>query len=62
MNDVLSASNALREGKKFKKLLQMILVLGNFMNGNTNRGGACGIKISSINKVEIGKGSETKRC
>ena len=31
----------------------MVLVLGNYMNGNTTRGGASGIKISSINKVII---------
>lgn len=51
MNAILTASDGLLTGKKFKQLLQMILVLGNYMNGNTNRGGAFGIKISSINKV-----------
>lgn len=51
MKAILTASNELMFGKKFKQLLQMILVLGNYMNGNTNRGGASGIKISSINKV-----------
>ncbi|CAI2186042.1 20571_t:CDS:2, partial [Funneliformis geosporum] len=29
----------------------LILLLGNFMNGNTHKGGAFGIKISSINKL-----------
>ena len=51
MRAILKASNNLIEGKRFKQLLQMILVLGNYMNGNTNRGGASGIKIASINKV-----------
>lgn len=34
------------------KIKKLILLLGNFMNGNTFRGGAFGIRISSINKVE----------
>ncbi|RCH80247.1 hypothetical protein CU098_003624, partial [Rhizopus stolonifer] len=47
---VLRASDELLNAESFKQLLQMILVLGNFMNGNTSRGGAFGIKITSINK------------
>lgn len=31
--------------------MQLVLLLGNFLNGNTYRGGAFGIKIASINKV-----------
>lgn len=57
MNAILTASDGLLTGKKFKQLLQMILVLGNYMNGNTNRGGAFGIKISSINKLVDTKGA-----
>lgn len=53
MNCILKASQNLKSGKKFKQLLQMILVLGNYMNGNTTRGGASGIKIASINKVKF---------
>lgn len=48
---MLRASDELLNAESFKQLLQMILVLGNFMNGNTSRGGAFGIKITSINKV-----------
>ncbi|KAI9473530.1 MAG: hypothetical protein EXX96DRAFT_578379 [Benjaminiella poitrasii] len=59
LNDVLSASKSLKNAKRFKELLQMILVLGNYMNGNTSRGGAFGIKISSINKIIDTKGSAT---
>jgi hypothetical protein len=53
MECILAASEELKGAKRFKQLLQMILVLGNYMNGNTNRGGASGIKISSINKVNL---------
>ncbi|KAI8997464.1 hypothetical protein BDB01DRAFT_857818 [Pilobolus umbonatus] len=48
---LMTAAKSLRSAKRFKRLLQMILVLGNYMNGNTSRGGAFGIKIDSINKL-----------
>ncbi|OBZ82693.1 Delphilin, partial [Choanephora cucurbitarum] len=59
MEYLLSASTSLQQAKKFKKLLQMILTLGNFMNGNTSRGGALGIRIASINKIIDTKGSSS---
>lgn len=40
----------------------MVLVLGNYMNGNTTRGGASGIKISSINKVGINELMPNATC
>lgn len=39
-------------------LLQLILMLGNFLNGSGYQGGAFGIKISSINKLVDTKGSK----
>lgn len=48
---VLSASNALRNSVAFKELLQIILLLGNYMNATSLQGGAFGLKIDSINKV-----------
>ncbi|GAN04863.1 hypothetical protein MAM1_0075c04328 [Mucor ambiguus] len=54
---IIAASNTLKNAKRFKQLLQMVLVLGNYMNGNTTRGGASGIKISSINKLIDTKGN-----
>ncbi|CAO3610251.1 unnamed protein product [Mucor fragilis] len=54
---IIVASNTLKNAKRFKQLLQMVLVLGNYMNGNTTRGGASGIKISSINKLIDTKGN-----
>jgi hypothetical protein len=39
-------------------LKQLILMLGNFLNGTGYQGGAFGIKISSINKLVDTKGSK----
>ncbi|CAO3695753.1 unnamed protein product [Rhizopus microsporus] len=58
MASVLNASVALKESASFKELLKLILVLGNFMNGNTFQGGAFGIRIASINKLVDTKGTE----
>ena len=40
----------LKNSTSFKKILEMVLALGNFMN-NGYRGGAAGFKITSINKL-----------
>ena len=53
MTAIFDASLSLKNAKAFGELLHLILLLGNFLNGNTYRGGAFGIKISSINKVKI---------
>ena len=45
------ACDDLREAKQFKALLNVILVMGNYMNGTNYGGGAYGFKINSINKV-----------
>lgn len=49
---VLSASNALRDSAAFKDVLQIILLLGNYMNASSTQGGAFGLRINSINKVD----------
>ncbi|KAJ3334966.1 Dishevelled associated activator of morphogenesis 2 [Gonapodya sp. JEL0774] len=45
-----SALRDLKDGKRWKELLKIILALGNYMNGG-NRGGAHGFRISSILKL-----------
>jgi cytokinesis protein len=47
------ASRNLKNAKYFKELLNLILMLGNYMNGSSHNGGAFGFKIASINKVSI---------
>ena len=48
---VTIASRNLKDAKYFKELLNLILMLGNYMNGSGHNGGAFGFKIASINKV-----------
>lgn len=41
----------LRDAKLFKELLNIILTMGNYLNGTNYAGGAFGFKIASINRV-----------
>ncbi|CAG8584202.1 10129_t:CDS:10 [Ambispora leptoticha] len=54
---VLNASIDLKDAKYFRELLDLILLLGNYMNGSTIKGGAFGFKIASINKLVDTKAS-----
>lgn len=47
----MAAAKGLRDAKHFRELLNLILMLGNYMNGGGHNGGAFGFKIASINKV-----------
>ncbi|KAF9956390.1 hypothetical protein BGZ72_002808 [Mortierella alpina] len=53
------ASKSLKDAKHFKELLNLILMLGNYMNGGGHNGGAFGFKIASINKLVDTKASNT---
>lgn len=55
MNAVLDASTAIKQSKSLKELLNLILMMGNFLNSSSFQGGAFGIKIASINKVSDSK-------
>lgn len=48
---LIEASEDLRNAPKFKELMGLILLIGNFMNGTGIKGGAFGFKVSSINKL-----------
>ena len=41
----------LKHATQFKALLNVILMMGNYMNGSNYGGGAYGFKIASINRV-----------
>lgn len=56
---VSKASIALKESKNFKELLNLILLIGNYMNGSGHKGGAYGFKIQSINKLVDTKASKS---
>ncbi|KAG0363394.1 hypothetical protein BG005_000647 [Podila minutissima] len=54
---VATASRNLKDARYFKELLNLILMLGNYMNGSGHNGGAFGFKIASINKLVDTKAS-----
>ncbi|KAG0049422.1 hypothetical protein BGZ83_005772 [Gryganskiella cystojenkinii] len=54
---ISAASKGLKNAKYFKELLNLILMLGNYMNGGSHNGGAFGFKIASINKLVDTKAS-----
>ncbi|KAG0304695.1 hypothetical protein BGZ98_005170 [Dissophora globulifera] len=54
---ITTASKGLKDAKHFKELLNLILMLGNYMNGGGHNGGAFGFKIASINKLVDTKAS-----
>ena len=47
---VLLASEEVMKSKKLKKVLEIVLAFGNYMN-NGNRSNASGFKINSLNKI-----------
>jgi len=55
---VNSACKELKASKKFTKILEIVLSLGNYLNGGTFRGGAYGFKIDSLIKLGETKANE----
>ncbi|KAJ3295039.1 hypothetical protein HDU76_006893, partial [Blyttiomyces sp. JEL0837] len=51
LSTVEDAIKAVRSSEKLKKVLQAVLVIGNFMNGGSFRGGAYGFQIESLLKL-----------
>ncbi|KAI9317621.1 hypothetical protein BX666DRAFT_1857292, partial [Dichotomocladium elegans] len=59
MTTVVEVSDSLRNSNSLKELLCLVLMLGNYMNGNSLQGGAFGIRVSSLNKLADTKASNT---
>ena len=53
------ASKATRNAKKFKKILEIILAFGNYMN-SSKKGSAYGFKMASLDNLTITKSSDKK--
>ncbi|OBZ82725.1 Formin-A, partial [Choanephora cucurbitarum] len=51
MSNVMNASTQLKDSQSIRDLLNIILLVGNFLNGTNFQGGAFGVRISSINKL-----------
>lgn len=48
-----SACEEVRKSKKFAKVLELILLMGNYMNSGTRNGGAFGFEISFLPKASL---------
>jgi len=51
LSNLLQAINLITSDKRFHKLLEIILALGNYLNANTNRGQTYGFKLNSLAKI-----------
>ncbi|KAL7719840.1 Formin 2 family protein [Entamoeba marina] len=61
VDKLLKASQCLKDSKKFTTLLEVILVIGNFMNKATNKPLACGFKMSALSKLADTKANDNQR-
>ncbi|KAJ2521556.1 hypothetical protein H4217_001312, partial [Coemansia sp. RSA 1939] len=57
---VMTAAHAVATSRHFPQILEVILSIGNFMNGSGFRGGAFGFKIASLNKLMDTKADDNK--
>ena len=55
-----NAINELHECDGIKKIFEVVLAIGNYMNGGTSRGQAYGFKIESINKLKDVRSNKPK--
>jgi len=54
------AHDVVKNNDSFKKLLSYILVVGNFMNSGTKKGGAIGFKLDTLTQLESSKSIDGK--
>ena len=59
-SDVLEASTEVQKSRRFKRVLEIVLAFGNFMNRG-QRGNASGFKIASLNKIIDTKSSVDRK-
>ncbi|KAJ2399160.1 hypothetical protein GGI23_002817 [Coemansia sp. RSA 2559] len=57
---IMDAANAVASSSHFAQVLEIILTLGNYMNGPGFRGGAYGFKLASLNKLVDTKAVDNK--
>jgi len=59
LNSLLTASLSLRNSKKIRKILEIVLAFGNYMNSN-KRGGAYGFKLETLDVLSEAKSTDKK--
>ncbi|GAB5354290.1 hypothetical protein AAMO2058_000106300 [Amorphochlora amoebiformis] len=57
---VNKALRGLDRSSNFKKVLQIVLALGNYINGSTKKGAAWGFKLSSLGKLKMLRANDGK--
>ena len=60
MRAVLEASRQVARSRRLRKLLELVLALGNYVNRGNARGNACGFKLASLNRLVDTKSSCSK--
>ena len=58
---IADATKEAATSKRFVRLLEVVLKLGNFLNGGTGRGGSYGFRLDSLNKLATIKSVDNKR-
>ena len=51
----------MKNSKKLKRVIEVVLKLGNYLNGGTRRGGLYGFKIDALKKLNTIKTNDNKR-
>jgi hypothetical protein len=54
------AFKALNESKALRRILEIVLAMGNYLNGGTPKGGAYGFRLQSLTRLEGTKGADNK--
>eukprot|EP00727_Mastigamoeba_balamuthi_P008382 m51a1_g4166 putative actin binding protein (1117) ;mRNA; r:292692-297037 len=54
------ALSEVRSSASFKKILELVLVVGNFLNGGTFRGGANGVRLDALGKLADVKAKDNR--
>eukprot|EP01096_Ripella_sp_DP13-Kostka_P014378 TRINITY_DN647_c0_g1_i1.p1 TRINITY_DN647_c0_g1~~TRINITY_DN647_c0_g1_i1.p1 ORF type:complete len:1074 (+),score=617.15 TRINITY_DN647_c0_g1_i1:530-3751(+) len=57
---IRKATKEIQSSRLFPRILELILAIGNYMNGNTNRGGAFGFKMETLTKLADIKSADGK--
>ena len=55
---MLAACDEVKKSTKFKKVLEVVLALGNYLNGGSFRGAAYGFKLDALNKLRDTKSAD----
>jgi len=58
INSVITAASSIRDSTKLKKVFEIILAFGNYMN-SAKRGGAYGFKLSALDRLSDTKSTKT---